>query len=265
MARIDQQALFTKGNRFFFLNHKIASTLTTPRKQEKRHIGSTSLRAHLLVGCRVRTNEVSNGQTVAGRPHHTRLPPVYMNEMKKYHLAHHCKNFDLGFDMGLEKHGVDKYQISSAKGMVAIGDVQGKALLTPVAIAAARRLANKLFGPKKFKDDKLSYEDIPTVVSSYASIGTVILTEPQKVIGIHIIGMGSNEAMQGFGVAVKMGVRKQDLDDISRVTCRVWDGKVHQSFYVLHLPYFSIAVVYASYPSRLYYISILQVIHTKEG
>ncbi|KAJ3885016.1 hypothetical protein GG344DRAFT_83220 [Lentinula edodes] len=123
-------------------------------------------------------------------------------------------------DMGLEKHGVDKYQISSAKGMVAIGDVQGKALLTPVAIAAGRRLANKLFGPKKFKDDKLSYEDIPTVVSSYASIGTVILTEPQKVIGIHIIGMGSNEAMQGFGVAVKMGVRKQDLDDISRVTCR---------------------------------------------
>ncbi|KAJ3912161.1 hypothetical protein F5877DRAFT_85115 [Lentinula edodes] len=56
--------------------------------------------------------------------------------------------------MGLEKHGVDKYQNSSAKGIVAIGDVQGKALL-PVAIAAGRRLANRFFGHKKFKDDKL--------------------------------------------------------------------------------------------------------------
>ncbi|KAI0765336.1 oxidoreductase [Fomes fomentarius] len=28
--------------------------------------------------------------------HHTRLP-AYVNEMKKYHLAHHYKNFDLGF------------------------------------------------------------------------------------------------------------------------------------------------------------------------
>ena len=28
--------------------------------------------------------------------HHTRLP-AYMREMKKYHLAHHYKNFELGF------------------------------------------------------------------------------------------------------------------------------------------------------------------------
>lgn len=28
--------------------------------------------------------------------HHTRLPE-YMREMKKYHLAHHYKNFELGF------------------------------------------------------------------------------------------------------------------------------------------------------------------------
>jgi len=34
----------------------------------------------------------------------------------------------------------------------------------------------------------------------------------ERVVGIHIIGMGSDEAMQGFGVAVKMGARKQDLD-----------------------------------------------------
>ena len=35
----------------------------------------------------------------------------------------------------------------------------------------------------------------------------------EKVVGVHIIGAGSDEVMQGFGVAVKMGARKQDLDD----------------------------------------------------
>ena len=47
-----------------------------------------------------------------------------------------------------------------------VSDVQGRVLLTPVAIAAGRRLSNRLFGPPKFKNDKLSYEDIPTVVFS---------------------------------------------------------------------------------------------------
>jgi len=61
---------------------------------------------------------------------------------------------------------VDDYQNSSVKGITAIGDAQGKWLLTPVAIAAGRRLSNRLFGPERFKDDKLSYEDIPTVVFS---------------------------------------------------------------------------------------------------
>lgn len=79
-------------------------------------------------------------------------------------------------DIGLEELGVkldekrnvvvDEYQNSSVKGITAIGDVQGKALLTPVAIAAGRRLSNRLFGPEKFKNDKLNYENIPTVVFS---------------------------------------------------------------------------------------------------
>jgi glutathione reductase (NADPH) len=61
---------------------------------------------------------------------------------------------------------VDEYQNTNISNITAIGDVQGKALLTPVAIAAGRRLANRLFGPEKFKNDKLSYENIPTVVFS---------------------------------------------------------------------------------------------------
>lgn len=78
--------------------------------------------------------------------------------------------------LGLEKLGVElnkkgeivtnEYQESSVPGVLSVGDVQGRALLTPVAIAAARRLSNRLFGPPKFKNDKLSYEDIPTVVFS---------------------------------------------------------------------------------------------------
>ncbi|KAG8746680.1 Glutathione reductase [Ceratobasidium sp. 414] len=169
-------------------------------------------------------------------------------------------------DLGLDKAGVktngkgdiivDEYQQTNVPSITAIGDVQGKALLTPVAIAAGRRLSNRLFGPPEFKDDKLSYENIPTVVFSHPTIGTVGLTEPEarekygdkvkiyktsfkalyysmildghkeptayklvcvgpeeKVVGVHIIGMGSDEVMQGFGVAVKMGATKKDLDD----------------------------------------------------
>ncbi|KAG8968417.1 Glutathione reductase, partial [Tulasnella sp. 427] len=171
-------------------------------------------------------------------------------------------------DIGLEnvpeiktnKHGdiiVDEWQATPYKSIFALGDVAGKELLTPVAIAAGRRLSNRIFGPEKFKNDKLDYTNIPTVVFAHPTIGTVGLTEPkarekygdenikiykssfralyfsmleenhkepsmfklivqgseEKVVGIHILGMGCDEIMQGFGVAVKMGARKQDLDD----------------------------------------------------
>ncbi len=69
----------------------------------------------------------------------------------------------------LDKKGdivTNEWQESNVKGILAIGDVQGRVLLTPVAIAAGQRLSNRLFGPPKFKNDKLSYKDIPTVVFS---------------------------------------------------------------------------------------------------
>ncbi|EGN96234.1 hypothetical protein SERLA73DRAFT_125062 [Serpula lacrymans var. lacrymans S7.3] len=194
-------------------------------------------------------------------------------------IGRHANTENLGLEelqIQLDKKGdvvVDEFQNSNVKGITAIGDVQGKALLTPVAIAAGRRLSNRLFGPEKFKNDKLSYEDIPTVVFSHPTIGTVGLTEPEarekygdavkvcescflhfivrlsfpypdkssfrglyfsmvdedhkeptvyklivvgeeeKVVGVHIIGQGSDEVLQGFAVAVKMGARKADLDD----------------------------------------------------
>lgn len=34
----------------------------------------------------------------------------------------------------------------------------------------------------------------------------------EKIVGMHILGLGSAEMMQGFGVAVKMGATKKDFD-----------------------------------------------------
>lgn len=164
-------------------------------------------------------------------------------------------------DIKLDKTGhivVDEYQNSSIPGIYALGDVTGQAELTPVAIAAGRKLGNRLFGPPEYKDDKLEYDKIPTVVFSHPEIGTTGLTEPEaiekhgkenikvyqtkfsamffdvfppeekkkeptqfkiicagkeeKVVGLHILGKGVDEMMQGFGLAVKMGATKKDFD-----------------------------------------------------
>lgn len=147
----------------------------------------------------------------------------------------------------------DEFQETGVEGIYAVGDVTGRAALTPVAIAAGRRLADRLFGG--MKDRHLSYENIPTVMFSHPPIGTVGLTEPQavlhygaqavkvyqarftpmlhaftkrkakaamklvvagpeeRVVGCHIIGPGADEMLQGFAVAVQMGATKRDFDD----------------------------------------------------
>ncbi len=146
----------------------------------------------------------------------------------------------------------DEFQNTCVEGLYAIGDVTGRAQLTPVAIAAGRRLADRLFGG--MQDRRLAYENIPTVVFSHPPIGTVGLTEDEardshgeavkvyqtrftamyhaisgrdqktamklvtvgaqeKVVGCHIIGVGADEMLQGFAVALRMGATKKDLDD----------------------------------------------------
>jgi len=134
-----------------------------------------------------------------------------------------------------------------------VGDVTGRAQLTPVAIAAGRRLSDRLFGGQP--DQHLDYTNIPTVVFGHPPIGTVGLTEdaarakygdeavtvyrsgfvpmyhamttrkprtdmklvtagPEKrVVGVHVIGPGADEMIQGFAVAVRMGATKKDFDD----------------------------------------------------
>ncbi len=69
----------------------------------------------------------------------------------------------------------DAFQNSSAKGIYAVGDVTHRAQLTPVAIAAGRTLSNRLFDNQT--NAKLDYDNIPTVIFSHPTVGTVGLSE----------------------------------------------------------------------------------------
>ena len=89
--------------------------------------------------------------------------------------------------LDLEKAGVvrddggyiptDLYQQTNVEHIFALGDVTGRAQLTPVAIAAGRRLADRLYGGMEGRH--LDYELIPTVIFSHPTIGTVGMTEDQ--------------------------------------------------------------------------------------
>jgi glutathione reductase (NADPH) len=70
---------------------------------------------------------------------------------------------------------VDEYQQTAAPGVFALGDVCGVEMLTPVAIAAGRRLSDRLFGGKD--GSKLDYENIPSVIFSHPTAGSIGLPE----------------------------------------------------------------------------------------
>lgn len=147
----------------------------------------------------------------------------------------------------------DPFQNTTAENVYAVGDVTGRQALTPVAIAAGRRLADRLFDNQP--DAHLAYDNIPSVIFSHPPIGTVGLTEheaistfgehnikiyqnrftdmyhamtsrkpptivklvttgaDEKIIGCHVVGHGADEIIQGFAVAVKMGATKSDFDN----------------------------------------------------
>ena len=88
-------------------------------------------------------------------------------------------------DIGLELDGaghvvVDTWQDTNVAGVHALGDVAGKALLTPVAIAAGRRLAHRLFDNKAGL--ALDYDNIPSVVFSHPPVHTY--TQPACAIPV---------------------------------------------------------------------------------
>lgn len=151
----------------------------------------------------------------------------------------------------------NEYSETNVTGVYAIGDVvYGSKELTPTAIAAGRRLADRLFGG--YRDVKVSYDLVPSVVFSHPPIGTIGLTEDEAIqkygmqnikiykskftnlfygpwhvdvenkpktamklicagtneviVGLHVIGMGADEMLQGFAVAIQMGATKRDFD-----------------------------------------------------
>lgn len=76
-----------------------------------------------------------------------------------------------------DKIAVDEYQNTTAENIYSLGDVTGEVELTPVAIAAGRKLSNRLFGPEEFKNQKQDYENVPSVVFSHPEAGSIGLTE----------------------------------------------------------------------------------------
>ncbi|KAL3905727.1 MAG: hypothetical protein SGARI_004321, partial [Bacillariaceae sp.] len=74
---------------------------------------------------------------------------------------------------------VDDFQNTTADNIFALGDVCGKVELTPMAIAAGRRLGDRLFDGKE--TSRVSYELVPTVVFSHPTIGTIGISEQQAV------------------------------------------------------------------------------------
>jgi len=158
-------------------------------------------------------------------------------------------------DVELNERGyikTDEFENTTANNIYALGDINGKIELTPVAVKAGRQLSERLFGGKP--EAKMDYELVPTVMFSHPPIGTIGLTEQQaltqygadnvvvynssfaamytavtqhrqltkmkivcagddqKVVGLHGIGFAMDEILQGFGVAMKMGATKADLD-----------------------------------------------------
>lgn len=164
-------------------------------------------------------------------------------------------------DLGLEHVGItpdakgfiatDAAQNTTAENVYAVGDVSGRMALTPVAIAASRKLADRIFGGKP--EAKLDYDNIATVVFSHPPIATVGMSEEvaralhgdavsvhvtsfrpmlaalaqreqktmmklvcvgaeERIVGIHLAGSAVDEIIQGFAVALKMGATKSDLD-----------------------------------------------------
>lgn len=149
---------------------------------------------------------------------------------------------------------VDKFQNTNIEGIYAVGDIIENSIdLTPVAVAAGRRLSERLFNNKP--NEHLDYNLVPTVIFTHPPIGTVGLSEMQaieqygeenvkcytstftpmysavtqhrqkctmklvclgeeeKIIGLHGIGFGVDEMIQGFAVAIKMGATKADFDN----------------------------------------------------
>ncbi len=144
---------------------------------------------------------------------------------------------------------VNKGQQTNLPHILAVGDVCNSDNLTPVAIREGHYLVNRLFNKGNQYPE---YDFIPTTVFSQPEIGTCGLTEAEakaqytniecftstframkyamsevtektlmkivvntdtdQVLGIHVCGADGGEMIQGFGVALKQGLTKTQLN-----------------------------------------------------
>lgn len=147
---------------------------------------------------------------------------------------------------------VDDCHKTAVDNIYAIGDVTGQPQLTPVAIRAGRYLAERLYNNKPHLKLDLSsvptvifshppvgtvglaehdarsqygHDNIKVYTSTFTpmryaftshqiktALKLVVAGEEEKVVGIHIVGDGADEMLQGFAVALQMGATKADLD-----------------------------------------------------
>lgn len=147
---------------------------------------------------------------------------------------------------------VDADQATTVPGVHAVGDVTGAPALTPVAVAAGRRLAARLFGGTS--PPPVSPDAVPTVVFAHPPLAQIGLTErvarerhgdhqvqvfrarftpmlralagehgrtslfklvcvgrEERVVGLHLLGDGVDEILQGFAVAFGLGLTRAQL------------------------------------------------------
>ncbi|MGO9606672.1 MAG: glutathione-disulfide reductase [Candidatus Binataceae bacterium] len=152
----------------------------------------------------------------------------------------------------VDDHGaivVDTYSQSSVPSIYAIGDCTNRIMLTPVAIAEGRAVAETLFNGRPMS---VEYAGVPSAVFSQPNLGTVGLTEEQarkrfdkiavykssfrplkhtlsgrdettfmklvvdektdRVLGCHMIGTDAGEIIQGLAIALKCNATKAQFD-----------------------------------------------------
>ena len=147
---------------------------------------------------------------------------------------------------------VNEHHETNVPNIYALGDIIGKVELTPIAVKAGRILAERLFNnitdvvmdytnvptvvfshpaigtmgltePEAI--EQYGEENVKVYTSGFAAMYTAVTEHRQmtkmklicagddeKVVGIHGIGFGMDEILQGFGVAIKMGATKADFD-----------------------------------------------------
>jgi len=144
---------------------------------------------------------------------------------------------------------VNEYSQTNLQNVFAVGDVTNRVNLTPVALMEGHAFADSEFGDKP---RPVNHRFIPSAVFSHPPVATVGFSEKDaaahygeleiyksvftpmkhtlsgrqektmmklivqassdKVVGLHVVGMDAPEIVQGFAVAIKSGLTKQQFD-----------------------------------------------------